>query len=84
MTQELVLRGEMGARAWRVCGQAREDSWANAGGVRCLGESAQVRPRHQAAALAPELAVKVGVGPYFAIFFAKFRPFFEEKKIREI
>jgi hypothetical protein len=22
----------------------------------------------------------VAVGPYFAIFFAKFRPFFEEKK----
>jgi hypothetical protein len=26
----------------------------------------------------------VAVGPYFAIFFAKFRPFFEKKNFREI
>ena len=37
-----------------------------------------------AAAAAALLLPRLAVGPYFAIFFPKFRPFFEEKKIREI
>jgi hypothetical protein len=40
MAQKPALRGEVGARAWRVCGQTREEVWASAGGARRLGESA--------------------------------------------
>ena len=42
MTQKAVLRGEVGARAWRVCGQTREEIWAGVCGSKCLGESAYV------------------------------------------
>ena len=42
MKHELVLRGEVGARAWRVCGQMREGGWVDAGCSRRLGESACV------------------------------------------
>ena len=45
MTQKPMLRGEVGARAWLVFGQTREEVWASAGGARRLGESAcVVRP----------------------------------------
>ena len=43
--------------------------------------------RKRLALLAEVLALLgsyVAVGPYFAIFFAKFRPFFEKKNFREI
>ena len=42
MTWKPVLRGEVGARAWRVCGQTREEVWASAGGARRLVKSACV------------------------------------------
>ena len=42
MTQKPQLRGEVGACAWRVCGQTREEVWASAGGARRLGELACV------------------------------------------
>ena len=42
MTQKPVLRGKVGARAWRVCGQTREEIWAGACGARRMGESACV------------------------------------------
>jgi hypothetical protein len=35
-----VLRGEVGARAWRICGQTRGEVRASAGGARRLGEYA--------------------------------------------
>ena len=35
----------IGARAWRVCGQTKEEVWASAGGARRLGELASaVKP----------------------------------------
>jgi len=40
-----------------------------------------LRQRRGAAGLGE---LQIGVGPYFANFFAKFRPFFEKKNFREI
>ena len=42
MAQKPVLWDEVGARAWRVCVQTREDMWASACGAGRLGESACV------------------------------------------